>query len=344
MILTFKVKHEQDFSNELEQARKIAEYGIANRMFSSKDVKQFGLKSVISNQILRKYARNKQAKRVSRVKLTIPNQGVKITKDTIVIPALKLTLPFDKKCEKVNQVELDNEYAYISVTVKEAKQMKVKNWIGVDRNTTGHIAVVGNPKTGKVWKLGKEAIHIHKKYSELRCGLQKKGKYKLVKAIKQRESHIVRNLNHHVSKKIVSIAKTNKSGIKLENLKGIRQSSNRTAKSFRYSLNSWSFYQLQQMIEYKARLLGVPVVYVNPKNTSKECSRCGVIGLRKDKEFKCPNGHVDNADVNASFNIALRQQEASSRFNKDRDLLKGNSDIPKEATLITTTTLEPHFI
>ncbi len=45
----------------------------------------------------------------------------------------------------------------------------------------------------------------------------------------------------------------------------------------------------------------------------------------------CPQGHVDHADANAGFNIALRP--SIGRFNTDRDVLKGNTDIPKDATL-----------
>jgi putative transposase len=107
----------------------------------------------------------------------------------------------------------------------------------VDLNTTGHIAVVSNPDTGKVWKLGKAAEHIHKKYRDIRRGLQKQGKYKKVKQIKNRESSIVRNLNHHISKKIVEIATKTESCIKLERLSNIRQNK-KHGKSFQYSLNS----------------------------------------------------------------------------------------------------------
>jgi len=34
--------------------------------------------------------------------------------------------------------------------------IKPQTWLGVDRNATGHVAVVANPQTGKVWKLCKK--------------------------------------------------------------------------------------------------------------------------------------------------------------------------------------------
>lgn len=328
MILTYKLKHNRDFSDELRKAKQVAEFGIKNRTLSSKDVKQFGLKSAISNQILRKYVKNKKVKSVSSVQLTVPNQGIKVDKKSrkITIPCLKLVLNYQfPDFEKINQIEIGKEYACISVTIPDIEPEKADNYIGVDRNTTGHIAVAANPKTGKIWKLGKKGLHVHKKYSNIRRTLQKQGKYKKVKQIKDRESRIVKDLNHKISRKLIEVAKENNCGIKLEDLTGIRWNKKHT-RSFNYSLNSWSFYQLQMFIEYKAKLQGVDVVYIDPHYTSKKCSICGQIGNRNGKSFKCSCGHVDHADVNAAFNIG--------QSIKERDLMEGNTDIPKMALSI----------
>ena len=338
MILTFKIKHNREFSSELGKAKKIAEYVLTHKTRSSKDVKQFGLKSAIANQILRKYGNNKTVKIVNRIKLTIPSQSIKSDRKsrTLEIPCLrfKVSYQFRNDYNKINQIELDNKYAYISINVKEQPQIVPKTWIGIDRNTTGHIAVLANPKTGKIMKFGKEALHIHNKYKNIRKQLQEHRKFKLLKKIKNRESRIVKDLNHKIAKEIVEVAKSNNAGIKLEQLKGIRNNRKHSRK-FNHSLHSWSFYQLQTFIQYKAELYGIPLTYVEPKYTSQDCSRCGDRGIRTGKKFVCECGHVDHADANASFNIALRQpiQSNIGQLNADRDVFKGNTDMPKGATL-----------
>lgn len=334
MILTYKLKHNRDFSIELEKAYKIANYAINNRTFSSKDVKHIGLKSIISNQILRKYGRNKKCKSIKSVNLIIPSQGIKINKDSrlIKISSLKLELNylFRNDFDKVNQIEINNEYCYVSCSFNDKKTIITNDYIGVDLNTTGHCAVIANPKNGKIVKLGKKALHIHSKYKNIRKNCQKASKYSKLKKIKHREKRIVKDLNHKISRKIVDTAVRESVGIKLENLKNIRNTT-KQRKSFRYSLNSWSFYQLRKMIEYKAKLLGILVILIDPRYTSKICSRCGLLGQRWGKIFKCKNcGHVDNADCNASFNIALKSN-SKSLLCIDRDVHKGNTDIPKMA-------------
>lgn len=83
-------------------------------------------------------------------------------------------------------------------------------------------------------------------------------------------------------------------------------------------------------IEYKAKLLGVEVAYVDPAYTSQSCSGCGHIGKRDKKSFNCSEcGHVDHAESNAGFNIAMRL--CIDQLHTDRDVCKGSTDTPKPA-------------
>jgi putative transposase len=343
-ILTFKTKHNRDFSKELYKAGRIAKFAMRTRSRSSKDVKHFNLPSVISNQILKKYSNNKKAKRLSSVKLTIPNQGIKLLDNNIIkIPCLKLELNynFEKEFFKIKQIEISNKYAHISVEIKDMPQIKVENYLGVDRNTTGHCAVVGIPTTGKVYKLGKSAFHTHRKYKKIRKHLQEKNAKIKLKKISKREKNIIKDINHKISRKIVDIAIKNQVGIKLEKLGGIRKVKcskkvNKSGESFKSSINTWEFYQLQSMIEYKSKICGIPVVYVNPHYTSQKCSRCGVIGTRNKKKFSCSCGHVDHADANASFNIGLASPIIiDSKINNEKILSNDQSLTDRPSTLFS---------
>ena len=334
MILTYKIRHEQDFSEHLRKAKKIAQYAIKHRSFSSKDVKHIGLPSAISNQILRKYGKDRKSKNIHNAVMRVPSQGIKYADNKITITCLKFSFAFDKPCEKVNSIEIGKEFCYVSVTVKEEAQIQANGYIGVDRNATSHIAVCSMPN-GKVMKLGKMAQHTRNKYKAIRKHMQRKAKFTKLKTIKRRESNIIRDVNHKISRKVVNTAKAQGLGIKMEKLEGIRKTK-KQAKTFKGTLHSWSFYQLQQFIEYKAKLLGVPVLYIDPAYTSKKCSRCGQIGNRNGKKFECVCcGHVDHADVNAAFNIAKTQPLVASMVNciqKD-DVCKGSSDAPQKAML-----------
>lgn len=310
MILTYKIKHGRDFSNELRKAKLVAKYAAKTKSRTSADVADIGLKSMISNQILKKYSSNKKIKKVKSVNLIVPSQGIKcnVISKEIYIPCLDLRFNYEflNDFVKINQIEINKEYCFVSVTKLELEQLNTNGFIGVDLNTVDHVAVVANPDTGKVKKLGKKCYHVHQKYSNIRRRLQHQGKFAKLARIKNRESRITRDTNHKVSRAIVNLAKQENKAIVLEDLTGIRRNK-KQKKSFKYALHSWSFYQLRQFIVYKAKLLGVPVVFIQPQYTSKCCSRCGKVGNRQGKKFKCLHcGHVDHADANAAFNIAAK--------------------------------------
>ncbi len=155
MILTYKILHYRDFTTELQKAIRVANYSLKHRKCrTTKDVKHIGLKACIANQILKKYGSNKKLKSVHKVKLTINGYFVKVDKNKkeINIPSLKLKLNyiFPNNFIKVNQVEIDNKYVYVSCEIQDHKEIKINSCLGVDRNTTGHCAVVALPETGKV--------------------------------------------------------------------------------------------------------------------------------------------------------------------------------------------------
>jgi IS605 OrfB family transposase len=130
-----------------------------------------------------------------------------------------------------------------------------------------------------------------------------------LKNLSGKERRFARDVNHRISKQLVTIAKDTGRGIALEDLKGIRDRTTFSRKQ-RNMLHSWSFYQLRQFVEYKAQRAGVPVVYIDPCNTSRECSVCGCVDKANRKtqsHFSCMScGFVAHADVNAAVVISSR--------------------------------------
>jgi IS605 OrfB family transposase len=107
----------------------------------------------------------------------------------------------------------------------------------------------------------------------------------------------------------VAEAKGTGRGIALENLRGIRERVS-VRRSQRATLHSWSFHQLRQFIAYKAALAGVPVVYVDPRNTSRTCPACGLVDARNrptQARFQCVQCRLAGpADTIAAENIRVR--------------------------------------
>jgi putative transposase len=180
------------------------------------------------------------------------------------------------------------------------------DWIGVDLNTTGHLAVVAHPASGGVVMLGKRPERVemgrtdpHRRYSSTT-------NYKKVRRRRKRERNTQGDQNQKVAKEIVTMARNLWCGIKLEDLTGAGFAGrDKPGTSLFFSRHEGSFYHLQKMIEARAESAGVQVVYVDPAFTSQDCSRCGEPGTRRGKEFFCPEcGYAAGADANAAFNIA----------------------------------------
>lgn len=156
---------------------------------------------------------------------------------------------------------------------------------------------------------GSHVKSIRHRHKRLRAKLQKKGTKSAKRRLKKlsgKEFRFARDTNHRISKEIVAFAKRTKQGIALEDLKGIRLRI-RAGRKQRGVLHSWSFSQLRLFVTYKAKQDGVPVVYVDPRNTSRTCFECGHIAKENrpnQSTFRCVLcGHTAHADINAAKNI-----------------------------------------
>ena len=110
---------------------------------------------------------------------------------------------------------------------------------------------------------------------------------------------------------IVDFAKQHGFGILMEDLKGIR-SRVKYGRQMNRRLHTWNFRRLQFYVEYKAKLEGLPVVYVSPKGTSSLCPVCGgkLIASNGHRLMKCRKcGYENDRDVTVCLNM-LRMRGA----------------------------------
>lgn len=159
----------------------------------------------------------------------------------------------------------------------------------------------------KYYNLRKDMSIASKYVGEGRIGHGYKARMKPVDKIRDKVANFSDTANHKYSRYIVDFAVKNNCGvIQMEDLSGA------TSDVHERFLKEWSYYDLQKKIEYKAEEQGIKVIKVNPKYTSKRCNKCGNIHIENrdckndQAKFECKIcGHKDNADVNASKNIAI---------------------------------------
>jgi len=213
----------------------------------------------------------------------------------------------------VEMVKRDGEWHAHFLLKKEVELIdEPETFVGVDLgewNVATAVAVSkynpSKPMKGQFWS-GAKIREIKGKYAYIRRKLQRKKRIDLVKRIGSKEGRIVNQVIHTIAKEVVEYAKQfPKPIIVMEELKNIRENMNGSGKLNR-RLHAWSFRKLQTYIEYKSNLEEILVVYVNPKNTSKKCHRCGHVAQSVEgREFKCPYcGLVYNRDLNSAINLA----------------------------------------
>lgn len=199
-------------------------------------------------------------------------------------------------------------YAQISVEVPTSETSH-KGIMGIDLGLK--VPAVAVTTTGKTrfFGNGRQNKYIRRKYQQRRRKLGKLKKLTAIRKLGNKEQRWMKDQNHKMSRQIVNTAiQEGVSMIKLERLENIRKTA-RTSRKNAKILHRWTFYQLQRFISYKANLVGIKVVEVNPAYTSQSCPACGEKNKAKDRRYECSCGFRAHRDRVGAINI-LRQPVA----------------------------------
>ena len=195
----------------------------------------------------------------------------------------------------------------ITVEVEAPDPYRPGGWLGVD---LGVVNISTDSDGNRA--AGGQLNGVRRRNRRMRGRLQKINTRSARRRLRRRagrERRFATDVNHRIAKQLVRRAERTGRGIALEDLKGIRGRI-RARRPQRSALHTWAFAQLGELIRYKAQLAGVPVIQVDPRNTSRQCPRCGHTDTRNrpsQAAFRCVGcGHSGHADHIAACNIAGR--------------------------------------
>jgi len=147
----------------------------------------------------------------------------------------------------------------------------------------------------------KKLIKAQRKLSKTEKGtLERKKAKKVVANIHEKISNKRQDFAHKLSLNLIKRFQI----IVFEKL-DIKKMKENGFKGIRKSIGDVAWGQFMQFTTYKAEYAGRQVVYVNPHNTSKMCSRCGQLVEKTlaNRVHRCSCGLVLDRDQNASLNI-----------------------------------------
>lgn len=193
--------------------------------------------------------------------------------------------------------------------VSEMNESSIQQVVGVDFGMN-FLATTYDSQGKSSFFNGRPIKHKHAHYKQLRKQLQRRqtaSARQRLKKIGQRENRWMQDVNHQVSKALVTQYGTNTLFV-IEDLTGIRAATERVRLHHRYQSVSWTFFQLRKMLEYKASLQGSKVIAVDPSYTSQTCPKCGhtekANRIKKKHTFQCKScSYTSNDDRIGAMNL-----------------------------------------
>ena len=323
-------------SGYIFQTHNLKQFSLNQELYSNLREK-FGLKSQMAQSVLKTVIARYKTILENQDKWIRPvfkkpqydlvwNRDYSLTEDKFSVNALngRLKLPyypggmekyFNAETYKFGTAKLVSKHGkyflHIPVTyeVEECLDADVCNVVGIDRGVNFIVATYGSDhKSGFV--RGKTIKQRRAHYKNLRRDLQRvhtPSSRRRIKAIGQRENRWMQDVNHCVSKALVENNPAHTLFV-LEDLTGVRAATEKVQIRNRYTCVSWSFYDLEQKLIYKAHQHKDNVIKVNPAYTSQCCPVCGhTEKANRNKKihlFCCKNcGYKSNDDRIGAMNL-----------------------------------------
>lgn len=204
-------------------------------------------------------------------------------------------------------------YLHIAVTKKiEKPDFTPKHVVGIDRGLR-QLLTIYDEQGQTAFVNGKQILQKRRHYQCLRQRLQSKNTKsakRRLEAIGQRESRWMNDVNHCLSKTLVNHYGS-ETIFTLEDLTNVTfDTVSRCAKKNRYEHMSWSFYDFEQKLIYKAIASGSQVISCDAHYTSQRCPKCGLIDSKNRNkakhEFCCQScSYRTNDDRVGAMNIQI---------------------------------------
>ena len=323
-------------SNHVFQTHDLKQFSL-NKVLYSTLREKFGLKSQMAQSVLKTVIANYKSILKNQNKWIQPNfkkpqydlvwnRDYSLTQNCFSVNTLngRVKLPyfaegmskyFDNTIYRFGTAKLVNKhgryYLHIPVTydIEESNISDICNVVGVDRGINFVVATYDS-KHRSGFASGKAIKKKRANYSKLRKQLQKKqtpSSRRRLKAIGQRENRWMQDVNHCISKALVENNPKHTLFV-LEDLTGVRNATEHVRIKDRYVSVSWSFYDLEQKLIYKAKKNQSSVIKVDPRYTSQCCPICGHTEKsnrnKKIHLFTCKNcGYKSNDDRIGAMNL-----------------------------------------
>jgi len=133
----------------------------------------------------------------------------------------------------------------------------------------------------------------------------------LVGLLHKRSARMVLDWSRKIAKYLMLKAKRLRAAIAVEDLEGLWHNVSQKSSTLADKLSRFAYRKLLQAIETKAVEYNIPVIYVNPKSTSKTCPRCGATLQYANRLAVCPRcGLIAGRDTVGAANIWHRALQA----------------------------------